>query len=108
MATKLLDQAGLREVFAKIKSAFVEKETGKGLSSNDFTDALKSKLEGLTSGTEYDVMGGATAEAAGASGLVPAPAAGNNDEFLRGDGTWAAPTVMTTAEIDALFDEVVS
>lgn len=37
-------------------------------------------------------MTGATANAAGKSGLVPAPAAGENSEFLRGDGTWAIPT----------------
>ena len=31
---------------------------------------------------------GATAEAAGSHGLVPAPAIGDNAKFLRGDGTW--------------------
>lgn len=36
----------------------------------------------------------------GANGLVPAP--GENDEnlFLRGDGTWAAPEAVTTVTID--------
>ena len=34
-------------------------------------------------------MTGATASAAGAHGLVPAPSAGDNSKFLRGDGTWA-------------------
>ena len=34
------------------------------------------------------VMKGASGSAAGASGLVPTPGAGENDEFLRGDGTW--------------------
>lgn len=33
-------------------------------------------------------MTGASAGSAGASGLVPAPAAGDNEKFLRGDGTW--------------------
>ena len=33
-------------------------------------------------------MVGATATAAGKAGLVPAPAAGDNGKFLRGDGTW--------------------
>lgn len=37
----------------------------------------------------------ATASAAGGSGLVPAPAAGENTEYLRGDGTWAVPTNTT-------------
>lgn len=33
-------------------------------------------------------MTGATSSTAGAHGLVPAPAAGDNTKFLRGDGTW--------------------
>lgn len=33
-------------------------------------------------------MTGATASAAGLRGVVPAPAAGDQDKFLRGDGTW--------------------
>lgn len=37
-------------------------------------------------------MIGATATLPGASGLVPAPGAGQQNLFLRGDGTWAAPT----------------
>lgn len=38
--------------------------------------------------TTYNDMKGATGGAAGAHGLVPAPAAGANTKFLRGDGTW--------------------
>ena len=37
-------------------------------------------------------MGAATSSAAGADGLVPAPAAGKQSSYLRGDGTWATPT----------------
>ena len=33
-------------------------------------------------------MTGATASAAGSAGYAPAPAAGDNEKFLRGDGTW--------------------
>lgn len=42
------------------------------------------------------VMSGATSSAAGTKGLVPAPAAGNQSKFLRGDGTWATPTDTNT------------
>lgn len=35
-----------------------------------------------------DSMTGSTSTTAGASGLVPAPAAGSQDKFLKGDGTW--------------------
>lgn len=38
--------------------------------------------------TKPEVMKAATANSAGHSGLVPAPAAGNQNKFLRGDGTW--------------------
>ena len=41
--------------------------------------------------TTYSELKGATASAAGTSGLVPAPAAGKQEQFLRGDGTWAVP-----------------
>ena len=38
--------------------------------------------------TTYNDMKGATGSATGTHGLVPAPAAGANTKFLRGDGTW--------------------
>ena len=34
----------------------VDKETGKGLSTNDFTDALKTKLDGIAAGAEVNVQ----------------------------------------------------
>ena len=40
-------------------------------------------------------MTGASASAAGTSGLVPAPAAGNQGKYLRGDGTWETPANTT-------------
>ncbi len=45
--------------------------------------------------TTYANMKAATASAAGAAGLVPAPAAGKQASFLRGDGTWVVPTNTT-------------
>ena len=41
--------------------------------------------------TTYSNMVGATASAAGKAGLVPAPAAGAQAKYLRGDGTWQTP-----------------
>ena len=40
-------------------------------------------------------MKAATASAAGSAGIVPAPTAGKQASFLRGDGTWAVPTNTT-------------
>lgn len=41
--------------------------------------------------TTYSVFKAATSSAAGGSGLVPAPAAGAQTRYLRGDGTWQVP-----------------
>lgn len=103
---KLLDRDGVKQIFTKIKEEFVQKETGKGLSTNDFTDALKNKLDTLEGAPEYSTMGGATESAAGTTGLVPAPQAGDDDTFLKGDGTWGSPEVLTSGEIDAVYSEV--
>jgi len=43
------------------------------------TDAIKAMIS---------VMEGATATEDGTSGLVPQPLAGDQDKFLKGDGTW--------------------
>lgn len=69
----------------KITGKFVAKESGKGLSSNDYTSAEKTKLAGITD------MKGATSSVAGTHGLVPAPAAGEQTSFFRGDGKWGTP-----------------
>lgn len=45
-------------------------------------DQINAKLEKVKD------MVGATASGAGAAGLVPAPAKGDEGKFLRGDGTW--------------------
>lgn len=49
----------------------------------------EGKWENASIYTAIGVMTGATASTAGKSGLVPVPAAGDNNKFLRGDGTWS-------------------
>lgn len=49
---------------------------------------VEEKLEGIK------VFKTATADSAGTEGLVPAPAVGNNDDYLRGDGKWGAVNDM--------------
>ena len=66
------------------------------------TAVTKSDIVGLgipSTNTTYEVMGAATASAAGTKGLVPAPAAGKQASFLRGDGTWAVPTDHTYSDM---------
>lgn len=45
--------------------------------------------------TTYTNMGAASASAVGKAGLVPAPAAGAQAKYLRGDGTWQTPPNTT-------------
>lgn len=141
--------SNLKTALGKIKAwgegKFVAQESGKGLSSNDYTSAEKTKLSGIAEGankythptytaqksglykvtvdatghvsaatavakaditglgipaqdTTYSNMTAATASAAGKAGLVPAPAAGKQASFLRGDGTWVVPTNTTYAD----------
>lgn len=109
-------------------SGKVDKVEGKGLSTNDFTDNDKNKLDGIASGAQVNViesitaggtalpisektvnisvMTGATAQASGTIGLVPQPLSADVDKFLRGDGTWQVASMNEAPEsdIDELFD----
>lgn len=51
--------------------------------------------------TTYKVMTGATASAAGQAGLVPAPAASKQGQYLRGDGQWLTPPNTTYSQATA-------
>ena len=53
---KGLDSNGVLYVWNKIKSSFVAKETGKGLSTNDYTASEKTKLSGIAAGAEVNVQ----------------------------------------------------
>lgn len=58
---------------------------------SDSTSAGRSLLTAASAAAQtalLSVMGGASVGAAGTKGLVPAPAAGDQAKFLRGDGTW--------------------
>lgn len=61
------------------------------LSNNTYVATLTPSTGDATTAT-VPAMKAATASAAGAAGLVPAPAANKQTAFLRGDGTWATPT----------------
>lgn len=55
-SNRFLDKSGLAYFWSKLKSFFVAKETGKGLSTNDFTTAEKTKLSGIETGAEVNVI----------------------------------------------------
>lgn len=50
--------------------------------------------------TTYSDMTGASSGAAGAHGLVPAPASADREKFLKGDGTWATPSGGGGGQVD--------
>lgn len=55
-AKKYLDLDGLTTFLNNLKSTFVLTEAGKGLSSNDYTDADKTKLAGISTGAEANTI----------------------------------------------------
>lgn len=64
------------------------------------------------SGSSVSVMGGATSSAAGKQGLVPAPSAGFQSRYLRGDATWGGVAttgsdgLMSSTQVSQLNDVV--
>ena len=61
MAKSYLDKTGLALVWSKIKqlvSTKVDKVEGKGLSTNDYTSAEKTKLSGIATGAQVNVLEG--------------------------------------------------
>lgn len=62
--------------------------------------ASKSSTTVTISGSVAE-MTAATSNTAGAAGIVPAPDAGKQSAFLRGDGTWAFPTDTNTTYVFA-------
>ena len=58
--------------------------------------------------TSYSPFSGASASAAGAVGLVPSPKKGQQNRYLKGDGTWADVLPQVAASDNGKFLRVVS
>ena len=54
MAYKYVNPEGLEHLIDSIKNKFVQKVTGKDLSTNDFTNSLKNKLDGIEAGAQVN------------------------------------------------------
>ena len=52
-------------------------------------DAVSQDWVQMSPDEAIRIMSGATSEIAGQSGFVPAPQVGDQDKFLKGDGTWS-------------------
>lgn len=53
---KYLDYQGLEYLIAELKLRFVQTQEGKGLSANDFTNILKTKLDGIATGAQVNTV----------------------------------------------------
>lgn len=78
MTTKITTTPSPLEVVDKINAVI------------DDTTNLSTTVGNKLDKTSLVTMTGATASSAGKSGLVPAPAVGDDTKFLSGDGTWQA------------------
>ena len=71
--------------------------SGKTVKLLDANDNELSSITTQDTNTKYSNMTAATADAAGKAGLVPAPAAGAQAKFLRGDATWQTVSVPSAS-----------
>ena len=90
--------------------------SGNAITSGAVYTALDGKQNTLTAGsnitisgdtisatdTTYSAFTGADSTTGGAAGLVPAPSAGDEGKYLKGDGTWG--TVSTGGTVDQTYD----
>lgn len=81
-----LDEVGLDYLIFKLKTTYVQQEPGKGLSSNDFSDEYKNKLDALYAskdkGMKYKVV--STLPSVGEDGylyLVPAATTSGKNKY---------------------------
>lgn len=107
-----LDSASLSLIFKQIKAKMVEKVEGKGLSTNDYTDAEKSKVAAIPTKTSQlandsgFITGSDIPEGAAASTTAPkmagTAAVGTELAFARGDHVHPSDTsrVPTTRTIN--------
>lgn len=82
---KFLDENGLLYFWQKIKNVFVAKESGKGLSSNDFTTELKNKLDGIEAQAQKNVKPDWSASAGSATEILNKPTIPSKTSELQND-----------------------
>lgn len=91
---KFLDYNGLLYFWEKIKAKFVEKESGKGLSTNDFTTTLKNKLDAIEAGAQKNVKPDWSASSGSAAEILNKPTIPSKTSDLTNDSGF-----ITTSDI---------
>lgn len=109
MAVKYLDYAGLAYFWSKLKAYFVKQETGKGLSTNDFTTELKTKLEGIAAGADVNVQSDWNQADNTADDYIKNKPTFKtiNGTAITGTGDFAVPAITETSNIEALSGDVI-
>lgn len=107
--TSYLDKQGVSHLWAKIKALVQGSITGLSASGRTITYTKSSGDTGTitTQDTTYSTFIGASASAYGTDGLVPAPAKGSQEKYLKADGTWDAPAGATYTVFDEGADGLV-
>ena len=82
---KYLDQNGLLYFWQKIVNKFVAKESGKGISKNDFTTEEKNKLAGIAAGAQVNVKPDWNASSGNAAGILNKPTIPSKTSDLTND-----------------------
>lgn len=99
---KFLDYDGLLYFWQQLKSKFVAQESGKGLSTNDFTTDEKNKLAGIAAGAEVNVQADWSVTSSSSDAFIKnkpsIPAASSTAPKM--DGTAAVGTGTTWARAD--------
>lgn len=93
--------AWLSAIKAYVDGRIVEVSRATLEAMGDVESSITSLENGMAGKAEsnhsHSSMTAATASAAGKAGFVPAPTAGNQAKFLRGDGTWQTPYTHPTS-----------
>lgn len=92
---KYLNSAGVTYLWSQIKGNFVAKETGKVLTSNDFTTELKTKLEGIEEGAQKNVITGIKL---GTAALSPVEGVVTIDAYTKGEADTAIATAVANSK----------
>lgn len=91
-ATKATNDAKDQAITSYIRGLSVSGQTITFTKGDGTTGTIKTQ----DTNTTYGTFKGATTSAAGSTGLVIAPVAGNANRYLRSDGTWAVPPDTNT------------